>query len=416
MTVNLESFRVDPKDFREYWNSYNVIRDSDGTLCECRLNYPSLNYDEEKANFLMKVEMLANCQHPAITPLIGFSEGDKDGYLYMLIKEDSLKTIGRFSRYPPEYNDTAKQIILYGIACSLEYLHNKGFSKCFIALSDILLDRDLHPFLSNFGFSRRDNLELEEYSAISLPSDSFSAPEILNCCNLYTFTEATDVFAYSGVVFAVLTDKMPFEKMNFYIKSRAIKSGDRPYIPEFVPEHWRNLLNQCWAQDPNKRLTFTEICDMLETDDFVNNLSDRGAFDEYKKQMEPFRPSSKKSDKSIESHRSKDNIFIGEDNQKYYKKIDDIGEGRRSIAYKIIDTRTNEILCKKVVKIQDDSTSFKNIKNAIKEFEVLHSIKHPCICSAFAINPAEPFSNVTTVSLYLEFIPRKLKVVITINL
>ncbi|KAK8847307.1 hypothetical protein M9Y10_019894 [Tritrichomonas musculus] len=91
---------------------------------------------------------------------------------------------------------------------------------------------------------------------------------------------------------------------------------------------------------------------MLETDDFVNNLSDRGAFDEYKKQMEPFRPSSKKSDKSIESNRSKDDIFIGEDNQKYYKKIDDIGEGRRSIAYKIIDTRTNEILCKKVVKIQ----------------------------------------------------------------
>ena len=77
-----------------------------------------------------------------------------------------------------------------------------------------MLDRDLHPFLSNFGFSRRDNLVLEEYSAISLPSDSFSAPEILNCCNLYTFTEATDVFAYSGVVFAVLTDKMPFEKMN----------------------------------------------------------------------------------------------------------------------------------------------------------------------------------------------------------
>ncbi|KAK8847308.1 hypothetical protein M9Y10_019895 [Tritrichomonas musculus] len=131
MTVNLESFRVDPKKFSESWNSYNVIRDSDGTLCECRLNYPSLNYDEEKANFLMKVEMLANCQHPAITPLIGFSEGDKDGYLYMLIKEDSLKTIGRFSRYPPEYNDTAKQIILYGIACSLEYLHNKGFSKLF---------------------------------------------------------------------------------------------------------------------------------------------------------------------------------------------------------------------------------------------------------------------------------------------
>lgn len=46
---------------------------------------------------------------------------------------------------------------------------------------------------------------------------------------------------------------------------------------------------------------------------------------------------------------------------------------------------------KKVLKEnKDDKEAFKNLKGILKEFDVLHEIKHPCICKAIGMNTSEP--------------------------
>lgn len=82
--------------------------------------------------------------------------------------------------------------------------------------------------------------------------------------------------------------------------------------------------------------------------------------------------------------------------------------------YKIIDTRTNEIMCKKILKAIDNPT-FKDQKQAINEFQILYSTHHPCICQGYGMNPSETIpgyaddNNMTTISLFLEYIDHNLK-------
>jgi hypothetical protein len=44
--------------------------------------------------------------------------------------------------------------------------------------------------------------------------------------------------------------------------------GERPEIPDFVLPTARALIEDCWADDPDDRLTFDEIVDRLKEMEF----------------------------------------------------------------------------------------------------------------------------------------------------
>lgn len=47
--------------------------------------------------------------------------------------------------------------------------------------------------------------------------------------------------------------------------------------------NWINLFDMCWRQNPFERPSFSQICNSLETSEFVNNDIIIKDFDEYKK-------------------------------------------------------------------------------------------------------------------------------------
>lgn len=49
--------------------------------------------------------------------------------------------------------------------------------------------------------------------------------------------------------------------------------GDRPAIPESVPESIQNIITACWAQRPEHRPTFAEVCVMLA--DAIREIQDK---------------------------------------------------------------------------------------------------------------------------------------------
>ncbi|KAK8836584.1 hypothetical protein M9Y10_037518 [Tritrichomonas musculus] len=72
-------------------------------------------------------------------------------------------------------------------------------------------------------------------------------------------------------------------------------------------------------------------------------------------------------------------------------------------------------MCKKVIKVEEGKTTFKDLQNAMKEFEVLFNINHPCICHAIGVNTCEVLerdeetgNEITTIALFLEFIENSL--------
>ena len=88
--------------------------------------------------------------------------------------------------------------------------------------------------------------------------------------------------------------------------------------------------------------------------------------------------------------KSTENCFIDEDEEKFHKYIGKIGEEATSITYKVVDTRTGAVMCKKVLKVDPTNPpSIQDVKNIIKEIEVLVRINHPCICNSLFINTYE---------------------------
>lgn len=109
------------------------------------------------------------------------------------------------------------------------------------------------------------------------------------------------------------------------------------------------------------------------------------------------------------------NYFIDEEDEKFHKFIRNIGEGTKSKLTLIFDTRTQKIMCKKVLKVSENINDFRDLKSALREFEVLHFIHHPCICHAIGINISEIIrdekgNEMSTVALFMEFIELNLDV------
>ena len=88
--------------------------------------------------------------------------------------------------------------------------------------------------------------------------------------------------------------------------------------------------------------------------------------------------------------KNEDSFFIdNEEENKWHDNQGQIGDGSTSIAYKVVDIRTNTPMCKKVLKYNKGQIKIKDAKNALKEFELLHNLSHPCICKAIGINISE---------------------------
>ena len=112
-----------------------------------------------------------------------------------------------------------------------------------------------------------------------------------------------------------------------------------------------------------------------------------------------------------------ENCFIDAEEEQFHEYIEKVGEGATSITYKIIDTRTDTFMCKKVLKVDPKNPpTMKDVKNIMKEFEILVRINHPCICKALFINTQEVVkdanikdSNNTTIAIFLEFLEIDLK-------
>ena len=63
-----------------------------------------------------------------------------------------------------------------------------------------------------------------------------------------------------------MTHDLPFKdfKNTNEIYSEVVLKGNRPKIPSFVSNFYRQLIEKCWSQDPNERPSFDEIVDHLK--------------------------------------------------------------------------------------------------------------------------------------------------------
>lgn len=465
-----DDFEIKRKGFLD--NFYRAIQKSTGRNCIIQRTHCELYDGIEKILFDNDRSILSS-QHQAIVPFIGFFEKKKDQYIVMEEMENgdlrSFLEKCRKGFIEPLWDNTHKLIISYGISSALKHLHERQIVCSDLQASHILLDSEFHPYLYNFGYSQKTDQPVSEkiMEGGSPCPPIYMAPEYIEdmFSNMNTFP--IDIYAYGMILYEIITGLVPFPGLNSPVRVyQAVTSGDRPEIPSSVPPNWCDLIEKCWKHYPNERPTIELICELLESDEFVDESIDKQLFEDYKESLKLRRCDSQfkkikelkqkvaSQENQIEdltkqvtslqndlknsqntkssplsynpfegetSRSPNEDHFIGEDDADFYKVVKKIGEGATAVVYKVIDTRTNQVLCKKTLKFQEQGNAFRNVQNAYKEFEALCLVKHPGICQAVGMNTAEPIEGTeatneeeeekvpTTISIYLEYLSRSLK-------
>ena len=101
------------------------------------------------------------------------------------------------------------------------------------------------------------------------------------------------------------------------------------------------------------------------------------------------------------------NYFIDMEEEKNHVFIENMSKNEISICIKIIDIVKNLVMCKKILLPEEEA--FEHVQNSLKEFELLLSIDHPCICKTYGLNTAEEIkdeseNDITTIALFLEYL------------
>jgi serine/threonine protein kinase len=90
----------------------------------------------------------------------------------------------------------------------------------------------------------------------------YFAPE----CYDNSYSQRSDSFSFGLILYELLTGQPVFSKewtLNEIVFKVTMKH-ELPDIPKFVLPSARELITECWAEEPDDRLSFDEIVDRLK--------------------------------------------------------------------------------------------------------------------------------------------------------
>nr|KAJ3418032.1 hypothetical protein HK105_000453 [Polyrhizophydium stewartii] len=184
---------------------------------------------------------------------------DKPFILMPLMVEDVSDHLMKHADAPIE----VRTGFLLGIARGMKYLHErpKPIIHGDLKANNVLIGPDGEVRITDFGLAFIKTSSSAN-TARRTGAVRWIAPEKYQ--RGYTPTTASDVFAFAMTAFQILTGKVPFaEEMADDVVKDWIKDGERPTRPRGVPDVLWQIVEDCWAHDPEARPTFRNIAARL---------------------------------------------------------------------------------------------------------------------------------------------------------
>ncbi|GKA67515.1 probable serine/threonine-protein kinase PBL19 [Tanacetum coccineum] len=210
--------------------------------------------------WINEVNFLGVVSHPNLVKLVGYcAEDDERGIqrllVYELMSNKSLED-HLLGRGTSPLSWLTRLQIAQGAARGLAYLHEEmDFQLIFrdFKTSNILLDEDFNPKLSDFGLARQGPpAGLSHVSTVVVGTVGYAAPEYVQTGRL---TAKSDVWSFGVVVYELITDSKKFRLIidprleeNYSLKS-AYKLA--------------SLANKCLTKNPKSRPKMSEVVEML---------------------------------------------------------------------------------------------------------------------------------------------------------
>ncbi|XP_077227267.1 protein kinase family protein / protein phosphatase 2C (PP2C) family protein [Tasmannia lanceolata] len=286
-------------------SSYSLIspiaRGSESVVYEATLDgkrvavkKPILSTSDDLDKFHKELQLLCKLDHPGLATLLA-AHARPPNYMFFFHFYESRNLAEKL--HVEEWNPSVEEalIITIQLAKSLQYLHKLGIAHRDVKPANILLDKNLKPYLADFGLAayKKDlkHISLENWRSSGKPTGGFHkknmvgtiiymAPEILR---KDIHTEKSDVYSFAVTINELLTGVVPYTdlraeaqahtvlEMNYteqQLTAAVVSESLRPVVagPESgVPSTLLSLIQRCWDADPQCRPLFDDIVDELDT-------------------------------------------------------------------------------------------------------------------------------------------------------
>ena len=195
--------------------------------------------------------------HRNIVRVRGMSQ-DGLGHVYIITELAPGGSLADVLNSQPQRNDWATLVRwALDIAHSLQYLHS---------LSPPVLHLNLKP--QNVLLCDDDTAKLCDFGIASCRlqrSSQYAAPELFEGM---PGTEATDVYGFGGVLFAMITNSGPWEGLSVLKIFGTLMAGTPPSLPSPLPAQCPDTLaaivQRCLQIDPRQRCTLSQVIEDLE--------------------------------------------------------------------------------------------------------------------------------------------------------
>lgn len=138
------------------------------------------------------------------------------------------------------------------IIVGLQFLHSKGIIYRDLKLDNVMLDRDGHIKIADFGMCR-ENVCGDVKATTFCGTPDYIAPEIL-LGQKYTFS--VDWWSFGVLVYEMLIGQSPFQGDDEDELFESIRS-DTPHYPRWITKESKSLLEMLFERDPSRRLGVT---------------------------------------------------------------------------------------------------------------------------------------------------------------
>ena len=214
---------------------------------------------------------LKRFDHPALVRVLDSGVSDDQPYLVMeLVDGVTLAELLRSGARTPGQTATLGA----SLASALAYVHELGIVHRDVKPSNILIPTSGPAKLADFGIARMIDDPGLTVTGTTVGTTSYMAPEQLED---HQVGPAADVWSLGIVLIECLTGKRVYEGTPSEVVAHRL-AGPIP-IPEALPTPWRLLFAGMLDHEPSRRLSPSDVAELLSADPFTAEWNPAVAID-----------------------------------------------------------------------------------------------------------------------------------------
>ncbi|HEX3832393.1 MAG TPA: FHA domain-containing serine/threonine-protein kinase [Solirubrobacteraceae bacterium] len=209
--------------------------------------------DRFRERFRRESRIAAAIDHPNVIPI--FDAGDESGVLFITMRlvngTDLRALIAAEGRIEP----IRAARIVRQVGAGLDAAHARGMLHRDVKPSNVLLAREDHVYLSDFGLAKRQSASavgLTRHGSIVARAEYVAPEQVLN----ERVDARADIYTLGCLLFESLTGEAPFARWDGGPEALGHVSAPRPSVTELCPDlprEFDEVVRRAMATDPSER-------------------------------------------------------------------------------------------------------------------------------------------------------------------